>query len=122
LIEGAIMSAKTVIAGEDTKSGIEQRTSNRLSFRRTQRIAPYDGGPVPPDDAFYIVPFSDISQGGFSYLADNVPEYRTLVVAMQIHQQVVPMQARILHHRKCGQQYVMGCQFEGRITDESASK
>jgi hypothetical protein len=109
------MPTKTATVGEETKSGREKRASNRLSFRRTQRIAPYESGPLPPDDAFYIVPFSDISRGGFSYLAESVPEYRTLVVAMQIHQQVVPMRARILHHRKCGRQYVIGCRFEGRF-------
>ena len=43
---------------------------------------------------------------------------RTLVVAMQIHQQVVPMRARILHHRKCGKQYVIGCRFEGKFESE----
>ena len=114
------MPAKTVMAGEQVKSGREKRTSNRLSFRRTQRIAPYNGGPLPPDDAFYIVPFSDISKGGFSYLADRVPAYRTLVVAMQIRQQVVPMRARILHHRKQGQQFIIGCRFEGRFESEEA--
>jgi hypothetical protein len=119
------MPAKTVTAGKEVKkakSGREKRTSNRLSFRRTQRIAPYDGGPLPPDGAFSIVPFSDISKGGFSYLSDRVPEYRTLVVAMQIHQQVVPMRAQILHHRKQGQQYIIGCRFEGRLESGEDAK
>ena len=110
------MPAKTATKGEKrTKAKREKRGSNRLTFRRTQRIAPYASGPLPSDDAFYIVPFSDISRGGFSYLADRLPEFATLIVAMEIHQQVVLMRARIMNHRKSGQQYVIGCRFEGKV-------
>lgn len=118
------MPAKTAPArGSKSKKQREKRKSNRLAFRRTQRIAPYESGPLPADDAFYIVPFSDISRGGFSYLAERPPEYRSLVVAMEIHEQVVLMHARVMNHRKKGQQYVIGCRFEGRIeaqTDKSS--
>jgi hypothetical protein len=115
------MPAKTATKGEKrTKGKREKRASNRLTFRRTQRITPFEGGALPPDDFFYIVPFSDISRGGFSYLADRVPEFRRLIVAMEIHQQVVLMHARIMNHRKSGQQYVIGCRFEGRFEGENA--
>jgi hypothetical protein len=118
-IEGAVMPAKTAPArgGKSTKQR-EKRKSSRLTFRQTQRVAPYASGPLPRDDAFYVVPFSDISQGGFSYLADRPPQHRKLVVAMEIHEQVVLMRARVMNHRKKGQQYVIGCRFEGRIEDQ----
>lgn len=110
------MPAKTATKGEKRKkSKRERRAGNRLTFRQTQRIAPYESGPLPPDHAFFIVPFSDISHGGFSYLADRVPDFVTLVVAMEIHQQVVLMRARVMNHRKSGQQYIIGCRFEGKF-------
>lgn len=109
------MPAKTVHVGDDSNSGGEHRSSNRLTFRQTQRIAPYDGGAIPADEAFFTVPFSDISQGGFSYLANEIPPYRTLVVAMQVHDQVIPTLARIVNHRPSGDQYLIGCRFEGKI-------
>jgi hypothetical protein len=113
------MPAKTATLGEPrAKKQSDKRKSNRLAFQRTQRIAPYTDGPLPPDDAFYIVPFSDISRGGFSYLADRPPQNRALIVAMEIHEQVVLMRAKVMNHRKRGQQFVIGCRFEGRIPSE----
>lgn len=112
------MQGKTIVAGEKSLPLTEQRSSNRLTFRQTQRIAPYSGGAMPPDDDFLTVPFSDISQGGFSYLTELVPEYRQLVVAMQIHDEVIPVQARIVNHRRKGAQYIIGCRFEGKIPSE----
>lgn len=98
-------------------SGAEQRCSNRLAFRQLQRIAPYVDGPLPPAEAFVDVSFCDIAQGGFSYLADSLPESSSLIVAMQVHNEVIHVKARIVHRRPSGEQFLIGCQFEDRVCE-----
>lgn len=109
------MPVKIAATGEESPTSAEQRCSNRLNFHQPQRIAFYAGGPIPPPEAFFVVPFFDISQGGFSYLADTIPERETLIVAMQVHDEVILMHARIVHHRPRGERHLMGCQFSGRV-------
>ena len=114
------MSINTVaLRGNDAPgvepSGTEQRCSNRLSFQQLQRIVPYDTGPLPPAESFFTVSSFDISQGGFSYLADSIPDYPSLIVAMQVHNEVIHVKARIVHCRPSGSRFVIGCEFEERV-------
>lgn len=94
----------------------EQRSSNRISFRQSHRIAPYAGGPLPADDAFFAVTFSDISQGGFSFVADELPDYETMIVAMPVHNEVIYVQARIIDRRVKAGKNVIGCQFGEKVS------
>jgi len=111
------MPASTATTGEGPEHlAADQRSSNRLTFRQFERIAPYHGGPLPPDDAFVAVTFFDISQGGFSYLADVPPECEELIVAMQVHDQVIYVRAQIINSRQRDDKFVVGCKFGERFT------
>jgi len=59
----------------------ERRSRRRDRFLTWQRIAPWDGGPLPEDDAFLAVRCYDLTQGGFSFFLPTRPKFPFLVAA-----------------------------------------
>ena len=62
------------------------------------------------------VTFFDISHGGFSYQADTRPDCEELIVAMQIHDQIIYVKARIINTREGDDKFVVGCKFGERFS------
>jgi len=96
--------------------GQELRKHKRLPYTTHHCIAPYRGGPVPTDDLFYPVTCHDISQAGFSFVSNRVPELSTFVLSMQVSGEPVYVSARMMNHRKTPDgNYVVGCKFMGKL-------
>jgi len=108
---------------DDSRLGVEPPSRNHHYYREPNRIAPYSGGPIPPEETFVAVPVFDISRSGFSFYADRVPGSPFLIVAMNVADQVVYVTARVVHHRSNpelgGKPYIVGCQLTGRVYEES---
>jgi hypothetical protein len=60
---------------------LERRGRRRYRFWASQWIAPWDGGELPAEDAFFEVQCYDLTRGGFSFLLPELPQFPSLVVA-----------------------------------------
>jgi len=102
----------------------EQRANDRAMYRRPEKIAPYTDGSIPAAEAFTPIDCVNVSDGGFGFFADLVPRSPFLIVAVHIPGDTIYMKARVANHRSNsddhGKPFIVGCQFIGRIFEESA--
>ncbi len=100
-------------------SGAEKRSSPRRDFRYFQRIAPVVDGHIPDNDEFIKVVCLDISVGGFSFVADQPPDYDELVISLGSppnDRKVIAKIVRVVKTTVDGQRsHQVGCQFVGRV-------
>lgn len=97
----------------------ERRGFERRPFRLKQQIARYDGGELPPKEAYQTVQCMDISTGGFSYLAPVPPDAQSLVVALGVAPSLTYMSSSVAYCTKVetpsGPMYRVGCRFNNRL-------
>jgi hypothetical protein len=101
---------------------VERRRGARRSFSYVQLLAPYDGGPLPAQEAYSRVLCHDLSPSGFSYVAEQRPQTRQLIAALGR----TPFRfflAQVVNQRLIEQggarRVLVGCRFLRRITDEA---
>jgi len=82
-------------AVEDKKT--ERRNRRRYRFWTRQLVAPWDGGPLPPDEAFTYVQCYDLTQAGFSFFLPAEPAYTSLVAAFGQAPKVIHVHAQVAH-------------------------
>jgi hypothetical protein len=116
----------------------ESRKESKHPFKVFQSIAPYDGDGVPDESRFSQVLCRDLSQGGFSFVASEEPDYPTLVIALGDPPNQTHMVAEVVHFRQVrlldgerieivndpegngddGREaplFLVGCRFSGRL-------
>ena len=59
---------------------LEQRSDKRRDYRTAQRIARWDGGPIPDEDQFVAIQCRDLTRSGLSFLTPTEPHFSTIVV------------------------------------------
>jgi hypothetical protein len=99
----------------------ERRRDQRYPFCRVQLMAPCGDDCLPSSSDFRQVQCSDLSPRGFSYLAQEPPNFKYLIVALGD----VPFKffiaeiRHILAQRKSieePERYLIGCRFVRRVT------
>ena len=78
----------------------ECRKESKHPFRVFQSIAEYDGDGIPDESRFSQVLCLDLSQGGFSFVASEKPDYPTLVISLGDPPNQTHMVAEIVHFRR----------------------
>jgi hypothetical protein len=105
--------------GDRMQSGAEKRTSQRKLFPYRQLVAAYEKGIVPPRDRFQLVRCWDISAGGISFLFDDRPPFRSLVVVLGGAGGEVLMSAEIVRVSELKEDenrgFLVGCRFTGKL-------
>jgi PAS domain S-box-containing protein len=103
---------------KDAPSGRERRTSARRTFPYQQRVAPYHGVP-PLESEFFLARFSDISSGGVSFILEERPNYKAVVIELgsapkttKIHSDIVRVIPIMAEGRPV---YLIGCRFVERL-------
>ena len=103
---------------DDEPGPPNRRDQVRHPYRCVQLMAPYDGRELPTQAAFRRVQCRDISPRGFSFFADERPDYQYMIVALG----PIPftfLSARVVHTeaRQCDDPsgYQVGCRFIDRI-------
>jgi PAS domain S-box-containing protein len=101
------------------KSGADRRTSERKLFPYRQLVAPYEAGIIPPRDRFQSIRCWDISAGGISFLFDDRPSCRSLVVVLGGANGEVLMSAEIVRITELDEDdargFLVGCRFSGKL-------
>ena len=96
----------------------ERRGRPRRSYQYRQRVTEVVDGVLPNTADFREVLCSDISAGGFSFLADSTPKSDTLVVALGIFPKVTHVTAQVAHvsrvERDGKRMFLVGCNYTGR--------
>jgi PAS domain S-box-containing protein len=96
-----------------------RRQRSRMAYPYKQRIAPFSGNGVPPEEEFREVKCRDISVGGFSYLAAMKPAYKQVIVALGIAPNQIFLSAEIVHTTPIVYDgrvmYAAGCRYLGRM-------
>lgn len=100
--------------------GSDRRVFVRRCFPHKQFVAPYRGACLPSPNLFREVTCQDVSAAGFSFLASQVPDFESLVVALGVAPDVTYMTARVVNRIKIADDpaplYRIGCRFSGRIS------
>jgi PAS domain S-box-containing protein len=103
----------------DPAKRVNRRTSQRKLFPYRQQIAPYDNGIIPPRSKFDQVRCWDISAGGISFLLEEPPKFKTLVVVLGSGAGEVLMAADVVRVNELDQDdvtgYLVGCRFKGKL-------
>ncbi|MBI2823209.1 MAG: PilZ domain-containing protein [Planctomycetia bacterium] len=108
----ALLDALAPGEGDD-----ERRDRARRPYNRVQLIAAcVEGGPAPSQSEFRAVLCRDLSEQGFSYVAESPPETVSLVLALGDPNDGVYYTARVAHCSRDGAQFLVGCRFTGRLT------
>lgn len=97
----------------------ELRKSPRMQYRFQQDIAPIRGGQLPRKSDFYRVSCVDISCGGLSFIADEKPDFESLIVALGPQKLPMYVAAKVINVTPIsavnGQFFRVGCQFTERV-------
>jgi hypothetical protein len=64
------------------QSAADQRRARRHTYTCRQLVAPFDGNRLPRQDEFEWAMFNDVSETGISFLSENKPATKQLVVAV----------------------------------------
>lgn len=75
----------------------ERRGGQRYRFWTRQLVAPWDGGPVPPDELFGYVQCYDLTRAGFSFFLPTEPAFTSLVAAFGDPPQRIYVAAEVAH-------------------------
>lgn len=97
----------------------DRRRQQRRTFPYVQSIAPLANGEPPRSSEFRNVRCRDISGSGFSFVVNEEPTFKNLVVVFGSRPNMLYMKAAVVHvtsHDAGGKtQYVVGCRYEGRM-------
>lgn len=96
-----------------------RRATERHSFARRQWIALYDGENCPDEETFTEVDCCDLSTGGFSFLASELPRGERLCVRLGGPGAYVFMNALVVHCLPVDTDggapgFLIGCRFTAR--------
>jgi PAS domain S-box-containing protein len=101
------------------RRGADRRTSQRKLFPYRQQVAPYENGIIPPRSSFTLARCWDISAGGISFLFDEPPRFKSLVVVLGGPGNEVLMSAEIVRLTEISEQdakgVLVGCRFTGKL-------
>ncbi len=75
----------------------ERRGRRRYRFWTRQLIAAWDGGPVPPDEAFSYIQCYDLTRAGFSFFLPTEPASILLVAAFGQPPHLIYVGAEVVH-------------------------
>lgn len=99
--------------------GRELRQSPRRSYQYRQLIAPMHSDKLPDRKKFFEVVCQDISAGGISFLLDNEPLFKRVVVALGKPPRLSFFVAEIVRVQpqdvEGKEKWLIGCRFCGRI-------
>jgi len=105
---------------------VDRRRSPRRDYPYRQRIAPCQGGSLPGPEDFVEVVCRDISAGGFSFLTEEPPDFTDLVIALGRPPHVTHLAAGVRWVEEMEddgkKQFLVGCQFRGRLRREPARR
>src|SRR4051812_37493003 len=106
------------MAGSDEANQAKdnRRRHERLSFDRIQYVGPFLGEEIPSHDQFRAVQCHDISSGGFSFFAPEMPREEFLVVRLGTDDSdyiYVACEIRFLGRQRRAEsvEYLVGCRF-----------
>jgi len=103
----------------------ERRLHPRRAYSCRQLIAPMRGDTLPQKSDFFSVECKDISAGGVAFYYHQVPDFKTLVVALGHTSEPAYFFARVVYAmeqpRNTGTVYVVGCHFTGRLRGNAAA-
>ncbi len=98
----------------------EQRSSPRVLYGYRQSIAPIINGDMPALDELTEVACKDLSGGGMSFYADNLPGYKKLLVALGPPDKLEFFLAKVIRFSRelsdGREKYLVACQFIRRIS------
>jgi hypothetical protein len=96
----------------------DRRNEDRKDYDCVQLIAPYEPGHLPAASEFRRVRCQDLSPGGLSYVDNQLPNTKSLVVLLG-PAPFIFLTAEVAHHTVTqtdnGKEYLIGCRFTGRI-------
>ena len=102
----------------------ERRSSARHGYDCTQTIAPYDGENTPDPSAYLQVECRDISTNGVSFYFPTKPSFQSIAVLLKGTEEPLHLVAKVVNSRPIDSdersQYLIGCQFTGRLPTPSA--
>lgn len=75
----------------------ERRGRRRQRFWARQRVAPWDGGPLPTESEFFEVQCYDLTPAGFSFFLPSRPTFQWLVAAFSGPTGVIYVGAQVAH-------------------------
>lgn len=103
-------------------SASERRSAERRPFTSPQRIAPFRGE-IPAADEYEVVNCHDLSQGGFSFFAESLPNQDTIICVFNTRHAVLHLTAQVRYVKRIqkGEEplFLVGCRFLQRIKPEA---
>jgi hypothetical protein len=98
----------------------DRRNKDRRSFPTVQSVAPYIDGHLPPVQDLRPVQCHDLSTTGISFLADSMPDYQRLLVALATPYQVIYLIGEVVHCKRVSLEraqplFQIGCRFIERV-------
>jgi len=112
----AVIRARLLKIRQQLDEMKDHRRSTRRSFAAAQRIAPY-AKTLPDRSTFHEVMCRDISTSGFSFSANERPEFKELIVELGAAPNYIYVVANIVRVlQQPDKTFVIGCEFIGRHT------
>jgi len=97
----------------------ELRAYPRRAYSFLQMIAPMVDGKMPEENDFREVPFFDISTGGVSFLVEEMPDFKDVMIRLGPEGRTFQIVARVVHVQRVttdGKNRVkVGCHFTDRF-------
>ena len=99
----------------------ERRKKKRSPFPFKQNLAPMVGDQMPPVVDFREVRCHNLSPNGFAFWANEVPDYKRLVIAFGNGGSVIHVSAKIVHvtlfDESGSDMFLVGCNYTERLED-----
>jgi len=76
----------------------DRRKQRRSAFSTRQRVAPWDGRQFPEPSQFFEVQCHDLTQGGFSFLLPQPPDFAFLVAELTTPVELIFLAAEVRHY------------------------
>ncbi len=96
----------------------ERRRRPRLSYPYRQLVGPIVDGKFPSKEEFSEIECNDIASGGLSFLSDQPPPSKRLVVALGNPPKLTYLTAQVVHVTRVDRDgryvYLVGCNYTGR--------
>lgn len=107
-------------ASREWDEHLERRTGARREFSCLQWVAPYRDGKLPEAAEFTRVQCIDLSEGGFSYLAHQLPEHEFVMVALGSNPFIfvtAEITRRWTLEMEGQRKLALGCRFVAKLED-----
>lgn len=112
----------TVLEGAPAALAPDDPDAEKRQFRRKQRIARYDGGPLPDPSEYREVLCQEISIEGFTFITREPIDFQSLVVALGAAPSYTFMGAELVKATPVAQEYGGGHKVECRFTERIAER